>query len=272
MSATVLQDSYLAELSRVEYSVGRVRILCGLSFCVHKGECAGIIGPNGAGKSTLLGLMNATVRPSSGEVRVFGESPWTQPEGGRAHLRSRVATVLQRSEYSSMAPLPAREVVAMGRLGYHGLFGRISQAEQQHIDETLEQLAIGHLARRAYRDLSGGEQQKMQIARALVQDPEFLLLDEPTAGLDIDWQDRLVALIDDLSRSRGLTIVMTTHALHHLPPSCTRVILLRQGRILFDGEPETALTPERVGDLYGCPVDIMERNGRRYCLGAGEGR
>jgi ABC-type cobalamin/Fe3+-siderophores transport system ATPase subunit len=272
VSVPLPQDACLAELDQASCRAGSERILGPVACRIERGECVGVIGPNGAGKSTLLGLMNATVRPSSGQVRVFGADPWTLPESGRCRLRGRVATDLQRNDYNPIAPLPARDVGAMGRLGFGGLFGRISVADWARIDGTLEQFGIAHLARRAYRNLSGGEQQKVQIARALVQDPEFLLLDEPTTGLDIDWQERLVGLIDELGQNRQLTILMTTHAIHHLPQSCRRVILLREGRVLFDGDTASALTPRHMGEVYACPVDIIERNGRRYCLGMREGQ
>jgi ABC-type cobalamin/Fe3+-siderophores transport system ATPase subunit len=272
VSTELPQDVCLAELDQVTCRAGSARILGPVACRVQKGECIGVIGPNGAGKSTLLGLMNATVRPSSGHVRVFGADPWTLSEAGRCQLRGRVATVLQRNDYNPIAPLPARDVVAMGRLGFDGPFGRISGQEWARIDGILDQFGIAHLARRAYRNLSGGEQQKVQIARALAQDPDFLLLDEPTTGLDIDWQERLVELIDELSQNRRLSILMTTHAIHHLPRSCRRVMLLREGRILFDGDTASALTPRHVGEVYACPVDIIERNGRRYCLGMQEGQ
>jgi iron complex transport system ATP-binding protein len=154
-------------------------------------------------------------------------------------------------------------------LGTHGLTGRLAISEQTRIDEALEQMDIAHLGRRAYRNLSGGEQQKVQLARALVQKPELLLLDEPTTGLDLDWQERLVELVGGLSQTRGLTVVMTTHALSHLPACCQRAILLRAGRVLFDGPAHEALTAGRLGELYGCPVEVIERHGRYHCLSAG---
>jgi len=264
--------STLIELDAVGLSVGRTAILAPLSLRITSGEFVGILGPNGAGKSSLLALMNATVRPTFGRVRLLSEDPWTLSERSRATLRSRVATVLQRIEYNPLVPLSARDVVAIGLLGVHGLAGRFTAEEHVRIDSALAQLGVAELARRAYRNLSGGEQQKVQLARALVQRPEMLLLDEPTTGLDLDWQERLVELISDLSLTHDLTIVMTTHALHHLPACCQRIILLRAGRVLFDGPASQALTADWLGKLYGCPVEIIERAGRRYCLGTAGGQ
>lgn len=261
------QDA-LVDLDAVGLNAGRTTILAPLSLRIEPGEFVGILGPNGAGKSSLLALMNGAMRPTSGRVRLLGRDPWALSERARAGLRGRIATVLQRSEYNPMVPLTAMDVVAIGLLGAHGLTGRLSPAEVSRIDEALDQLGVAHLARRAYRDLSGGEQQKTQLARALVQRPELLLLDEPTTGLDLDWQERLVDLIGDLSRENNMAIVMTTHALHHLPACCWRALLLREGRLLFDGPAGQALTADRLGDLHGCPVEVIERAGRRYCLSA----
>lgn len=245
--------------------------LAPLSLSIQNGECVGILGPNGAGKSTLLALMNASLCPSLGQVRLWGRNPWALAEPKRAALRRRVGTVLQRSEFNALIPLTAGEVVEIGLLGGHGMAGRLTSAERLRCEEALEQLGITHLAHRPYRQLSGGEQQKVQLARALLQQPELLLLDEPTTGLDLDWQERLVALIDSIARVHVMAIVMTTHALHHLPACCERIVLMRAGHVLFNGAAEDALTAQRLGTLYGCPVEVIKRNGRHYCLGATEG-
>lgn len=266
MSTPVSKEVPLVELEEVTCRAGNATILGPLSLRVGSEECVGVIGPNGAGKSTLLGLMNATVRPSSGWIRILGSDPWRLSESGRCGLRVRVAAVLQRNEYSTMAPISARDVVAMGRLGARGLLGGIPASDAKDIDAALERFGLAGLAARTYRSLSGGEQQKAQIARALLQHPRCLLLDEPTSGLDIDWQERLVDLVETLALSRGLAIVMATHAIHHLPRTCRRAVLLRKGSILFDGDTESALTPEHIGALYGCSVEIIERHGRRYCM------
>jgi iron complex transport system ATP-binding protein len=248
-------------------AVGRTVLLHPLDLRLVPGEFVGILGPNGAGKSSLLALLNATLRPTSGHVRLLGEDPWAQSERARARLRRRVATVLQRSDYHPLVPLQARDVVAFSFLGERGWTMRFSAADLAPCEHALALLGIAHLARRPYRHLSGGEQQKVQLARALVQQPELLLLDEPTTGLDLDWQERLIELIGDLTATRPLSVVMTTHALHHLPACCTRVLLLRADRVLFDGPPSQALTAERLGALYGCAVTVFTHAGRYYCLG-----
>jgi ABC-type cobalamin/Fe3+-siderophores transport system ATPase subunit len=256
-------------LDSIECRAAKLRILDGIRLNVTQGEFVGILGPNGAGKSTLLAILNATRQPDRGKVFLFNQDPWALNEKGRAALRTRVAMVLQRNEYSRLAPLTASDVVLTGLLGARGLFGRITPGDQTRIKEVMALLGVEQLARRAYRSLSGGEQQKTQLARALAQQPEVLLLDEPTTGLDPDWQERLVAIIDALADSLKLTVLMTTHTPGHLPPCCKRVVLMERGRILHDGPAAEALSPERLGELYGCSVSVVEQDGRRHCLPAG---
>jgi len=268
MNAASVQP--VAALDGAGYRVGRTTILEPANLSISQGEFVGIIGPNGAGKSTLLNLFNATLHPSVGRTWLFGRNPWAFSERERVRMRSRAAMVFQRSEYNAGIPLTVRDVVAMGRLGARGLLGRRSARDDACVDESLTRLGMTHLAQRVFRSLSGGEQQKVQLARALAQQPDLLLLDEPTTGLDLDWQERLVKLTSEVSRSLAMPVVMTTHTLNHLPVCCQRIVLLRGGRILFDGPVDEALTVERVSTLYGCPVEIIAHRGRRYCMGIPE--
>jgi ABC-type cobalamin/Fe3+-siderophores transport system ATPase subunit len=155
-------------LDNVGAKEGLATRLARLSLSIQKGECVGILGPNGAGKSTLLALMNATLQPSIGQVRLWGREPWALAERKRAILRRRVGTVLQQSAYNALIPLTAGEVVEIALLSGHGMAGRVTADARSRCAEVLEQLGIAHLARRPYRQLSGGEQQKLQLARALL--------------------------------------------------------------------------------------------------------
>ncbi len=259
----------LFDLNHASFCAGKAMLVRDVNLRVGPGEFIGVLGPNGAGKSTLLGLMNLTLRPTGGEIAVFGTNPWSESESTRARLRGRIGSVLQRADFQHIAPLTAFETAAIGRMGAAGgLAGRLRAEDMSLIEGAMERAGCAHLARRAYRSLSGGEQQKVQLARALAQRPEALLLDEPTAGLDIDWQERIIALIEDLSRREGLAIVMTTHALGHLPAGCGRVILLRDGRIVADGPAGEILQSGPLSELHGCPVEVAERGGRRFCVGA----
>jgi ABC-type cobalamin/Fe3+-siderophores transport system ATPase subunit len=248
----------------------RGNVLLGpLSLNISDGECIGVLGSNGAGKSTLLNLLNCTLPPSSGNLSLFGVNPWRQSESSRCQMRTRIGTVLQRCDYNAMSPFTVRNIVAMGRLGFHGMAGRLTRVEKDRIDPLLEEFNLLSFADKAYRQLSGGEQQKAQIARAILQAPELLLLDEPTAGLDPDWQEKLVLLVENLVEKHNMTLVMTTHVVHHLPACCNRLILLRKGQILFDGKKEEGLTSAYMTALYGCPMEIIRHDKRHYCVSRG---
>ncbi|MCX8036349.1 MAG: metal ABC transporter ATP-binding protein [Candidatus Sumerlaeia bacterium] len=262
-----LHSDRLVWLNQVAYRPQRNAVLKAVSLSVHAGEFIGVLGPNGAGKSTLLGVIQAVIRPASGSVEVLGANPWRMSETQRARLRTRIGTVLQRSDFNPMIPLTARNVIALGRLGRRSLFAQLTGEDWAAVEAMIARLELAAFCDRPYRTLSGGEQQKVQLARALVQQPDLLLLDEPTTGLDLDWQERMVALIGALAADTQIPILMTTHTVSHLPANCSRVLLMREGRILFDGPPADALTPERLGLLYGCPVEVVRRNGRCFCYG-----
>jgi len=250
----------------VSYRIGDKPLLEDIAFSLGQGEFVGILGPNGAGKTTLLGLMNALLKPSGGELILFGKSAHTLTRHDILDIRKKVAILLQTSDYNVTIPMTVRELVEIGRTGIRGLFRPLSEVDKDIVDSVLLQLGLKSLAHRTYRTLSGGERQKAQLARALAQEPQLLLLDEPFTGLDMDWQERLVGIIQDIFIKTGITIVMTTHITGHLPPSCQRAILLSEGRILFDGKTEEALTGDKLEKLYHCPVDVILRSGRRHCF------
>ena len=265
----------LIELEAVTCRAGGRAILDGASLRIGPGEFAGVLGPNGAGKSTLLAVMGGRLRPDAGTVRVEGTDVWAMGERRRAALRGHIGTVLQLGEHNAMIPMTAREVIAMGRVGQVGLARRFTADDTALVEDALDRLGIAPLAGRTYRSLSGGERQKVQIARALAQRPDMLMLDEPMNGLDMDWQERLVTLIGRLSAmagdgSEGLPVIMTTHMTGHLPPACRRVLLIKTGRIVFDGPAREALTRDRLEALYGCRVEVTEHGGRRHCHSVGD--
>ncbi|MCX7018994.1 MAG: ABC transporter ATP-binding protein [bacterium] len=258
-----------AVLDVVSLRAGPTTILCDVSLTLQRGEFVCVLGPNGAGKSTMLSMMNGTARPTAGTVRLLGTSVWETGERVRARLRARIGTVLQRSEYNPQIPLTTREVVAIGRAGPCGILRALDTQDWRRVDEAIDCLDLAPLAGRVYHTLSGGEQQKTQIARALAQHPRMLLLDEPATGLDIDWQERMISLVDSLFGSADIPVVMTTHHTGHIPPCCNRVVLLSRGRVVFDDAPDAALTAPVLSALYGCRIEVIERNGRRHCHSAG---
>jgi iron complex transport system ATP-binding protein len=233
---------------------------------VGSGEFLGVIGRNGAGKTTLLHVAAGLTRPSSGVVLHDGLAITEMNGWRRTDVRRRVAYVPQASEYNADLPLTVHEVVAMGGVGPTGLLRRADDASRQRVRAWLERLDLARMAQRTFRSLSGGEQQKVLLARAMVQEPRMLLLDEPAANLDLDWKERLVRLLDQLYAEDPLTVVMVSHETGLLPACCGRVALMDGGQIVQSGPPDEVLTPDALARLYGCQVRVIEMAGRRHAM------
>lgn len=225
--------------------------LQGVSLEVRKGEFIGVIGPNGAGKTTLLTVINGLGRLVHGQTSVLG-----MRLNGRngTNLRKRIGYVSQVQNIDPRLPISVRETVMVGCYGRLGLFRRPTQAEWERVDNVLAMVGMAHLSRRPIGHLSGGEYQKTAIARALVQQPEILLLDEPTASIDPQAQQEIMSLIQLIHREYRITTLLVTHDLKQLPPVCHRVLLMKEGRIWQQGEPESMLREDMLSELYGAPV------------------
>lgn len=212
---------------------------------VMEGEYLGIIGPNGGGKSTLLKAMLGLVPISSGSIQIFG----TEAKNNG----SRIGYVPQFGLMDKKFPITLLEVVLTGRLK-SGLapFYRYSKDDKSIARELLNKVGIGHLEDRNISQLSGGEFQKMLIARALAMNPKLLLLDEPTASVDAKSRDQIYSLLDELNKE--MTIILVTHDLLAIASNVGRLACLNK-ELVYHGEPE--LTETVVNHLYGCPVDLL---------------
>ncbi len=242
-----------------------------LTFRIAHGGKVGIMGPNGAGKTTLLRAMLGMLKPQAGRLTVMGQEPSALSKTRLAQLRTHVAYVPQLDFLRSGVPLTVREVVEISRAGRVGLLRSLGAADHDAVQTSLEQLGLGALAGRPYGDLSGGQQRKVQIARALAQEPSLLLMDEPAANLDLAWQEALVDLIDEVAAVRKLTLVIVTHDVSLLPRSCDSVLVLAEGRWRAFGAPEEVLTRDIISSLYGLPVDVERRAGRYHVVSQGAG-
>ena len=227
--------------------------LQGVSLEVKKGEFIGIIGPNGAGKTTLLTVINGLGKLVHGKAWVLGS--WLN---GRnvANLRKRIGYVAQVERIDPRLPINVRETVMVGCYGRLGLFHRPTRAQWKTVDEVLEMVGVAHLCQRPIGHLSGGEYQRAAIARALVQQPEIFLLDEPTASIDKKAQREILNLIQLIHKEYHTTTLFVTHDLRTLPSTCQRLILMKDGKIWQQGSPESMLREEILTQLYGAPISV----------------
>jgi len=227
--------------------------LQGVSLEVRKGEFIGIIGPNGAGKTTLLTIVNGLGKLVHGQAWVLGSRL-----NGRSssNLRKRIGYVAQVENVDPRLPINVRETVMVGCYGRLGLFHRPTRAQWETVDEVLEMVGMAHLSQRPIGHLSGGEYQRAAIARALVQQPEIFLLDEPTASIDKKAQREILSLIQLIHKEYHMTTLFVTHDLRTLPSVCQRLILMKDGKIWQQGSPESMLREEVLSQLYGAPISV----------------
>ena len=228
-------------------------VLHGLDVEISLGEFVGVLGPNGSGKSTLLRAITGVLPLAAGEVDLFG-GPVSR--ANRREIARRVGVVPQ----AAVIPFEftVREVVAMGRTPHIARLHGESEADRAAIEAALDRTSTSGLAERLMSELSGGEAQRVTIARALAQEPELLLLDEPTAFLDLNHQIEVFELLRRLNRDDGLTVVSVSHDLNLAALYCDRLILLRDGRIVDEGTPGAVLTVDRIAEVYGAEVLVDE--------------
>lgn len=244
---------------------GRPWTIESLSFELQAGEVLGIVGPNGSGKSSLLKLLAGLLRPSAGEIRLGSQS--IGQIDPRVLARS-IAVVPQ--DYVQVFPFTVAETVLMGRFPHrsHSWWGMgigdESDEDLRRAHQAMADTDVTSLTGRLVSDLSGGERQRVVIARALAQDPKILLLDEPTAFLDLNHQIEMCTLISRLQCERQLTVVLVSHDLNVASQLCDRVMILKDGRMCRIGSPVTTITAESLREVYGCNVvvDAHPHSGR----------
>ncbi len=209
---------------------GAPPVLEGVDLVVGRGEFVAIAGPNGGGKTTLLRLVLGLERPQQGDVLLFGEP------AHRFSRRAALGYLAQRAQLTIDAPATVREVVTAGTIRRAGLLGRLGPAQRARVTESIERVGLADFADRPLSRLSGGQQQRAFIAKALVAEPELLVLDEPTAGVDTESQEALAALLDRLHRDLEMTVLYVSHEFGAVERYVDRLVLVRGG-IVFDGPP-----------------------------------
>jgi len=237
--------------------------LRGVSLEVKAGEFVGIVGPNGAGKTTMLTVVNGLGKLLHGQVCVMGHH--VTPGNGHC-LRKKVGYVAQVQNIDPRMPMSVRDVVMIGRYGLLGLLRRPHSYDWKMVDEVLELVGMTRLAERPIGHLSGGEQQRVAIARCLAQEPDIFLLDEPTASLDWKAQSDILELVKVVHNSRHLTTMFVTHDLSALPVACDRVVLMKDGLIWSEGSPAKLLTDDNLSRLYDMPLWAVQKRRREAVL------
>ena len=256
------------KLTGVTFGFGRqdtaVRspVLNNVSLMIGSGEVLGILGPNGSGKSTLLKILMRILVPQQGTIEWFGQPP---DAFSQADIARNVAFVPQETQQAF--PFTIDEMVLMGRYPHHGRtwgLGWEGSHDRAVAMQAMRDLDVAHLGTRLITNVSGGERQRAVIARALAQEPEVLLLDEPTAFLDLHHQLDITRIIRRLNRERGLTVVLVSHDLNLASQYCDRVLLLREGEIVTEGSPEEVIATASLEPVYGCSVlvDQHPQSGR----------
>ncbi|MGW5076256.1 ABC transporter ATP-binding protein [Rhodococcus sp. NPDC004095] len=243
--------------------LGRTTVLDGVDLTVAQGEWVAIVGPNGAGKTTLLHALAGLV-PATGEARVDGHDPARTP---RRVMSRTVALMPQRPVVPE--GVSVQELITLGRTPHLSRFGTETPHDREIVDDLLDRLELRALASRAVTALSGGELQRVVLARALAQQPRVLLLDEPTSALDIGHQQQVLDLVQALRLADGLTVVAAMHDLTLAGQYGRRVVMLADGGVVADGTPAEVLTAERIGAVYDARVEVLDRPGGPVVLPVG---
>ena len=257
-----MSDAPLIEIRNATIYRGSTRVFDDFSLTIEQHEQVAILGPNGSGKTTLLKVVNREIYPvlkDDSWVRILGRSRWNVWE-----LRSHIGVVSHDLQTQYRNTISGLDVVLSGYLssvGIHGnLAGRISDAQKNAARQVMQDLGVESLADTPLGNMSTGQQRRCLLGRALVHDPDTLILDEPTAGLDFSASFDYFARIHDLV-SNGKNIVLVTHLLNEIPPDIERIVLLREGSIVADGPKEEVLTEENLQATYGTAIKLARVDG-----------
>ncbi len=242
----------LIQLDGVDAGYSHHPVLRDVNFHVHEDQFTGIVGPSGAGKTTLLRLLLGTLKPMKGHI--------SQSNG------LRMAYVPQLETVSWNFPVTVRECVLMSRKSANQM-PWASKPEKSHVGQVLERLGIGDLAERHIRELSGGQQQRMFLARALLRQPQIMLLDEPTSGVDVSTRHDVLHLLAEL-HEEGVAIVLTTHDLNGIAAHLPHLVCVNK-RIIASGAPNDVMTPDVLEQTFGARMEVLEHLGMRIVVEEG---
>jgi iron complex transport system ATP-binding protein len=248
------------EARGLSVTIGRDRILSDVSIAVARGEWVAVIGPNGAGKTTMLRALSG-LRTFAGHVSVAGLDV---ASSHRRELARRIALVPQQPHIP--AELTVAEYVLLGRTPHIGYFATETRSDRLAADRAIARLGLRPFTNRSLGSLSGGELQRVVLARALAQEAPILLLDEPTSALDLGRQQQALELVDGLRRDSELTVISAMHDLSLASQYADRLLLLDGGRVVTEGSADAVLSEDAIATHYGAQVRVIRENGRVFVL------
>lgn len=240
-------------VANLGYSYGKSIVLNDISFQVGQGDFLIVIGPNGSGKTTLLRLLAGIISAGSGKIEIEGDSVENY---SKKALARKIAYVPQMA--SADIPFTVSEVVLMGRSPHMGMLGLEKEMDLVRSGEAMKFTELDHLSDRRLNQLSGGECQRVLIARAICQETEIILLDEPTASLDLAHQTRIMDLMERLQKEKNITVVMVSHDVNLAAMYGKTLLLLKEGQIVGQGKPDEVLTFQTLEAAYGCTLLVDE--------------
>ena len=235
-------------MQHVSWHADNQLILDDISFAINKGSFTGILGPNGAGKSSLLRCLYRYIKPDSGSVKFNQQDIWQQYDAYQ--YAQDIAVVLQ--ETPTHFNLTVYDIVALGLLPHKGLFTREQSSDRKKIDCAIKQVGLVEKTLQNFEHLSGGEKQRALIARAIVQSPSLLIMDEPTSHLDVRYQIQVI----ELAKSLGITVIASFHDLNLASAMCDQLIVLNKGKLVEQGTPQEVITSEMLSNVFGVCAEV----------------
>lgn len=247
----------MIELHDISYAYTQNAIFKNTSCVLPQNEFIGILGPNGSGKTTLLKILTGLLKPQSGQLTINNKAHLSLKEKSRL-----IAYVAQSEEI--FLPYTVRQIVMMGRAPYLGLMGFEQPSDCNIVEQCLTLTETKVFEDRLIQNLSGGEQQRVFLARALAQQTSILLLDEPISHLDLKHQIAFFSLIQKIRTQKPLTVIMTLHDLNLAACFCTHLLFLKDGRILGEGSPEQLMTSTLLSQVYDCSLSVTTLDGKKW--------
>ncbi|MEI6881463.1 MAG: ABC transporter ATP-binding protein [Bacteroidota bacterium] len=237
----------MLKVENISLQLNNKNILKDISLYVQEGEFIGLLGPNGSGKTSLLKTIYRNIIPTEGTVLINGKS---NTKFSQKNFATIVAVLMQESE--SQFSFSVKDIVMMGRLPHKAMFESYNNEDQNIVEESLKYVEATHLSERVFQTLSGGEKQRVLLARALTQKPQILILDEPTNHLDIYYQIEILNLVKKL----GITTISALHDINLASAFCDRIYFLKEGKLAFSGSSSEVLNPEIIKNVYNVNSEI----------------